>query len=76
MALNLKVGHPLTSNAISAVSHSAFPTYCALAEFEKHTMHYLTVDNGVPVIQKVKLYRGDFVIPDRASVSIRIEGKQ
>ncbi|MEN8214982.1 MAG: hypothetical protein ABFS56_01100 [Pseudomonadota bacterium] len=161
---NLKVGYPLTSKAISAVSHSAFPTYCALAEiscaglylsgegicatsfypelkafseiavksyqtlakgekyiltglwletlakeygihpiiarnrlneaqkagllerytegstpetqFEKHTMHYLTVDNGVPVIQKVKLYRGDFVIPDRASVSIRIEGKQ
>jgi hypothetical protein len=44
-------------------------------QFEKHTMHVLTLENGVPVIQKIKLYHGDFVMPDRASISIKIEDK-
>jgi hypothetical protein len=162
--VHLKVGYLLTSKDISTVSHSAFPTYCALADiscagllvagkeicatyfypdlkafsdialesykklakgekyiltglwletlakeygihpltardrlneaqqagllerytegstpetqFEKHTMHFLTKDNSVPVVRKIKLYHGDFVMPTRASVSIRIEGKQ
>jgi PAS domain S-box-containing protein len=40
--------------------------------FEKHVMSYLDIDKGVPVVKKVRLYHGDFIIPERASVSIRI----
>jgi hypothetical protein len=40
--------------------------------FEKHTMSYLNVKNGIPVIENVNLYHGDFILPDRASVRIRI----
>ncbi|MDQ1316479.1 MAG: hypothetical protein QG588_126 [Candidatus Poribacteria bacterium] len=44
-------------------------------QFEKHTMNYLKLSHGLPVVEKVNFYHGDFLIPDRASVSIRIEGK-
>ncbi len=44
-------------------------------QFEKHTMHYLKLSHGLPVVEKINLYHGDFLIQDRASVSIRIEGK-
>ncbi|EDN66159.1 hypothetical protein BGP_2783 [Beggiatoa sp. PS] len=40
---------------------------------EKHTMHYLTVDNGMPAVRKTKLYRGDFLTPNKSSVTIRFE---
>ncbi|HLC15860.1 MAG TPA: hypothetical protein VJL89_06505, partial [Thermodesulfovibrionia bacterium] len=44
-------------------------------QFEKHTMNYLKLVNNMPVVEKINLYYGDFLIPERASVSIRIEGK-
>jgi hypothetical protein len=44
-------------------------------QYETHTMTYLHISNGLPVVTKINLYHGDFLIQDRASVSIRIEGK-
>ena len=44
--------------------------------FEKHTMSYLNLKNGIPVIENINLYQGDFLLQDRASVSLKIiEGK-
>lgn len=40
--------------------------------FERHSMNYLNVKNGTPMIENVNLYHGDFLLPDRASVRIRI----
>jgi hypothetical protein len=40
--------------------------------FERHTMNCLTIKNGIPMLENVNLYRGDFIMQDRASVSIRI----
>lgn len=44
-------------------------------QYEGHVMNYLTREKGEPVIQRINLYHGDFLIPERSSVSIRIEGK-
>ncbi|OGW15169.1 MAG: hypothetical protein A3G93_00070 [Nitrospinae bacterium RIFCSPLOWO2_12_FULL_45_22] len=41
-------------------------------QFEKHIMTYLNVEKGIPVIERINLYHGDFILPDRTSVSIRI----
>lgn len=41
--------------------------------FDKHTVHVLRQKNGKPVIADVHLYRGDYLIPDKSSVSLRIE---
>lgn len=40
--------------------------------FERHSMNYLNVKNGTPMIENVNLYYGNFILPDRASVRIRI----
>jgi len=40
--------------------------------FERHSMNYLNVKNGTPMIENVNLYHGDFLLADRASVRIRI----
>jgi len=44
-------------------------------QYESHTMYYLAIEKAMPVIRKINLYHGDFLIPDRTSVSIRIEGR-
>ena len=42
--------------------------------FDNHVVHVLRTDsNGIPVAAPVRLYRGDYLIPGRASVSLRIE---
>lgn len=43
--------------------------------FENHTLAVLQVENGRPTVAKVGLYHGDFIIPGKASVSIRLERK-
>ncbi len=43
--------------------------------YEKHTTSMLKIENGYPVIEKICLYHGDFIIPGKASVSIRLEEK-
>ena len=42
--------------------------------FDNHVVHVLRVNNGgMPVAKLVHLYRGDYLIPGKASVSLRIE---
>ena len=42
--------------------------------FDDHVVHVLRVDaGGMPVAMPVHLYRGDYLIPGKASVSLRIE---
>ena len=44
--------------------------------FDSHVVHVLrTGADGVPVAMPVHLYRGDYLIPGKASVSLRIEGR-
>ena len=42
--------------------------------FDDHVVHVLRTDSGLPVVIPVHLYRGDYLIPGKASVSLRIEG--
>ena len=42
-------------------------------KFDKHVVHVLRVQSGEPVVLPVHLYRGDYLIPGKASVSLRIE---
>ena len=43
-------------------------------DFDNHVVHVLRVDNGgMPAAMPVRLYRGDYLIPGKASVSLRIE---
>ena len=42
-------------------------------QFRKHIMYYLDLEKGVPTLQQLNLYNGDFVTPNRTSVQIRFE---
>ena len=42
--------------------------------FDDHVVHVLRTDSGFPAVIPVHLYRGDYLIPGKASVSLRIEG--
>ena len=42
--------------------------------FRTHIVHVLRVVSGLPTVAPVHLYRGDYLIPDKASASLRIEG--
>ena len=42
-------------------------------EFDDHVVHVLRVEGGMPVAKPIYLYRGDYLIPGKASVSLRIE---
>lgn len=44
-------------------------------DFDDHVVHVLRVDAGTPVATPVHLYRGDYLVPGKASVSLRIEGR-
>ena len=41
---------------------------------DRHVLHVLQSRSGMPNIETVYLYRGDYLIPGKASVSLRIEG--
>ena len=42
--------------------------------FDDHKVHVLRTESGMPVVRPVHLYRGDYLIPGKGSVSLRIEG--
>ena len=44
--------------------------------FDDRFVHVLRAESGLPVVERVYLYRGDYLIPGKASVSLRIEGPQ
>lgn len=39
---------------------------------DDHVLHVLKANSGIPRVEKIHLYRGDFLIPGKASVSLRI----
>lgn len=41
--------------------------------FRDHVVHVLRTQSGQPTIEQVFLYRGDYLIPGKASVSLRID---
>ena len=41
--------------------------------FDDRIVHVLRSQSGMPVVQPVHLYRGDYLIPGKGSVSLRIE---
>ena len=41
--------------------------------FDDRIVHVLRISSGLPVVEPVHLYRGDYLIPGKASVSLRIE---
>jgi hypothetical protein len=41
-------------------------------QFERHNMALLESSEGKPIVRNLNLYHGDFLIPGKASVSIRI----
>lgn len=43
---------------------------------DDHVLYVLRVSAGLPRVEKVHLYRGDFLIPGKASVSLRIREAQ
>ena len=40
--------------------------------FENRTMQILEVDRGQPIVRTIKLYHGDFLMPGRASVGVKL----
>jgi hypothetical protein len=42
--------------------------------FDRHVIQALRVQNGIPNLQDIHLYRGDYLIPGKSSTSLRIEG--
>ena len=45
--------------------------------FDDHVVHVLRTDTGgMPIVMPVHLYRGDYLIPGKASVSLRIKERQ
>ena len=43
-------------------------------QYDDHIVHVLRVEDGAPVAKPIRLYRGDYLIPGKASVSLRLEG--
>lgn len=44
--------------------------------YEKHSFWMLAGRRGAPEVEQIKLYHGDFLMPDRASVSLRLVKKE
>jgi len=42
-------------------------------KFANKVIHVLRIEEGLPVVKAMQLYRGDYLIPGTASVSLRIE---
>lgn len=45
----------------------------AQTQYDDHVVHVLRVEDGVPIAKPIRLYRGDYLIPNKASVSLRLE---
>lgn len=44
----------------------------AQTQYDDHVVHVLRVEGSMPVARPVRLYRGDYLIPGKASVSLRL----
>jgi hypothetical protein len=45
-------------------------------KFDSHAIRVLRVEAGMPLIQKIYLYRGDYLIAGKSSVSLKIEDRR
>ena len=45
----------------------------AQTQFDSHVVHVLRLEGGMPVAKPIHIYRGDYLIPGNASVSLCIE---
>ena len=45
----------------------------AQIQYDDHVVHVLRIEDRVPVAKPIHLYRGDYLIPGKASVSLRLE---
>ena len=45
-------------------------------QYDDHVVHVLRIEDGMPVAKPIRLYRGDYLIPGKASVSLRLEGSE
>ena len=45
----------------------------AQTRYDDHVVHVLRVEEGTPVAKPIHLYRGDYLIPGKASVSLRLK---
>ena len=45
----------------------------AQTRYDDHVVQVLRVEEGTPVAKRIHIYRGDYLIPSKASVSLRIE---
>lgn len=45
----------------------------AQTRYDDHMVHVLQIEEGMPVAKPIHLYRGDYLIPGKASVSLRLE---
>lgn len=43
-------------------------------QYDHHVVHVLRIEGGMPMAKPIHLYRGDYLIPGKASVSLRLEG--
>lgn len=41
--------------------------------YDDRVVHVLRVERGAPVAKPIQIYRGDYLIPGKASVSLRLE---
>lgn len=69
--------HPLTAKTLLPEAQQAgalkYQTEGANVKNPKRDiMYYLAIQNGMPVLQQINLYGGEFLTPDRTSVNIQI----
>ncbi len=66
-----RLGEAQAGNLVDRYTQGSTPD----TRFENHTLTVLDFENGRPKPTKLCLYHGDFIIPGKASVSIRLERK-
>lgn len=69
--------HPLTAKTLLPEAQQAgaikYQTEGAdVKNLKRDTMYYLVIQNGMPVLQQINLYGGEFLTADRTSVNIQI----
>ena len=69
-----EVARPLLERASDAgVIRRSTEGSTTQTRYDDHVVHVLRVEDGMPTVRPVHLYRGDYLIPGRASVSLRLE---
>lgn len=71
--------HPVRTRRLLETANARGSIHCLVegstpdTRFDDHNLDVLTVSDGTPEIRRYHLYRGDFLLPNRAAVRMRIE---